>query len=369
MRAWLHYGFNDMRLEEIPDPKIQPKHAKVKVKVIQPSITEVLQSRGISTFPRTFDVVKKKLAEAKAHKTGVQLFGHEFCGEVVEVGAGVTRVKVGDRVTAVAGVPCHECYQCRRGREQFCANRKLFSIDIPGAFSEYALCPEGILFKVPDNVSDSEGATMQPLGECVTAVASVGLNVGDTVVVLGQGSMGISTMQAAKTSGAGRLIVTDVRNDALEMAKNLGADEAVNAKETDPVRKVLELTQGAGADIVVEAAGGSPSVGLAGFRTIQQAIEMVSPGGKILQMAHFESPIENFATGDLRNKSIKWMFPDLTSEKMMRHTINLVASGRIRQKPLITHTVDGIENLPRVFEITLNKATYHSLNPAQLKIS
>jgi threonine dehydrogenase-like Zn-dependent dehydrogenase len=254
------------------------------------------------------------------------------------------------------------------GRIHFCSNFELLGFDIPGALAEYALIPQEILFKLPNTISDSEGATMQPLGECVAAVAAVGLNAGDTVVVLGQGSMGLSSMQAAKVSGAGRLIVTDVRDESLEMARSLGVDETINAKETDPVKKVLDLTEGGGADIVIEAAGGSPKVGLAGFDTLYQAVEMVSTGGKILEIAHFEKPVENLPTGPFRMKCIKWMFPDFTSNKIMRHTISLVASGRIRQKPVITQVVEGIENLPEVFEITTNKTKYHTLNPAQLKI-
>lgn len=364
MKAWVHYGFNDIKLEEIPKPRIKPEHVIVKVKVVQPSITEVLLSRGIPTFPKVVEAVKKRFSQ----KTPVQLFGHEFCGEIVEIGEGVTSFKIGDRVTAKAQIPCHTCFQCMAGRIHFCSNFELLGFDIPGALAEYALIPQEILYKLPNTISDSEGATMQPLGECVAAVAAVGLNAGDTVVVLGQGSMGLSSMQAAKVSGAGRLIVTDVRDESLEMARSLGVDETINAKETDPVKKVLDLTEGGGADIVIEAAGGSPEVGLAGFDTLYQAVEMVSTGGKILEIAHFEKPVENLPTGTFRMKCIKWMFPDFTSNKMMRHTMRLVASGRIRQKPLITQVVEGIENLPEVFEITINKTKYHTLNPAQLKI-
>ncbi len=364
MKAWVHYGFNDIKLEEIPKPRIKPEHVIVKVKVVQPSITEVLLSRGIPTFPKVVEAVKKRFSQ----KTPVQLFGHEFCGEIVEIGEGVTSFKIGDRVTAKAQIPCHTCFQCMAGRIHFCSNFELLGFDIPGALAEYALIPQEILYKLPNTISDSEGATMQPLGECVAAVAAVGLNAGDTVVVLGQGSMGLSSMQAAKVSGAGRLIVTDVRDESLEMARSLGVDETINAKETDPVKKVLDLTEGGGADIVIEAAGGSPEVGLAGFDTLYQAVEMVSTGGKILEIAHFEKPVENLPTGPFRMKCIKWMFPDFTSNKMMRHTMSLVASGRIRQKPLITQVVEGIENLPEVFEITINKTKYHTLNPAQLKI-
>jgi threonine dehydrogenase-like Zn-dependent dehydrogenase len=353
-----------MRLENVPDPTIQPEHVIVKVKVVQPSITEALLSQGIPTFPKLVDAVKERLAQ----KTPIQLFGHEFCGEVIEIGEGVNHVSVGDRVTAKAAIACYECSQCKGGHLHFCLNTKYLGFDIPGVLAEYALIPAQILYKLPDAVSDSEGATMQPLGECVTAVATVGLRAGDTVVVLGQGAMGLSSMQAAKITGAGRLIVTDIRDEALEMARKLGADEVIDVQKTDPVKKVLELTDGIGPDLVIEAASGSRKVGLSGTDTFYQAVEMVSAGGKILEISHFEKPLESFATGIFRFKCIQWIFPSSATDKMMAHTINLVASGRIQQKPLITHVVEGIENLPEVLEITTNKPKYRTLNPAQLKI-
>ncbi len=364
MKAWVHYGFSDMRLEDVPDPTIRPQHAIVKVNVVQPSITEALLSRGLPTFPKLVEAAKRRLAE----KTPIQLFGHEFAGEIIEVGEGVEHLRVGDRVTAKAVIACYQCSNCRAGRVQFCSDTKLLGFDIPGALAEYALIPAQILYRLPDTLSDSVGATMQPLGECVTAVATVGLNPGDTVAVLGQGAMGLSSMQAAKITGAGRIIVTDIREEALEMARKLGADEVIDAHKTDPVKKVRELTDGIGADIVIEAASGSPTVGLSGTDTFYQAVEMVSAGGKILEISHFEKPLEHLATGTFRLRSISWVFPDFPTNKLMEHTIHLVASGRIQQKPLINHVVEGIENLPEVLEITTNKPKYRTLNPAQLKI-
>jgi len=364
MKAWVHYGFSDMRLEDIPDPTIEPLHVIVKVNVVQPSITEALLSQGLPTFPKLVEAAKRRLAE----KTPIQLFGHEFAGEIIEVGEGVEHLRVGDRVTAKAAIACHECSNCRTGRPHFCLNTKFLGFDIPGALAEYALIPAQILYRLPDSLSDSEGATMQPLGECVTAVAKVGLNAGDTVAVLGQGAMGLSSMQAAKNTGAGRLIVTDIRDEALEMARQLGADEVIDAQEIDPVEKVLELTDGIGPDLVIEAASGSRKVGLSGTDTFYQAVEMVSAGGKILEISHFEKPLENLTTGIFRHKAIQWIFPASTTDKMMEHTINLAASGRIQQKPLIIHVVEGIENLPEVLEITTNKPKHRTLNPAQLKI-
>jgi len=365
MKAWVHYGFNDMRLEEVAYPRLQPGWAIVKVKVVQPSITEALLSQGLSTLDALVKAVEKRMKE----KPPVQLFGHEFAGEVVEVGEGVDTLRKGDRVTADAHLTCHKCYYCKIGARERCLNFEVVGFSIPGAFAEYVALPAEILFKLPETVSDSEGACIQPLSECVAAVDSARLSTGDTVVILGQGVMGLSTMQAARVSGAGRMIGIDVREEALRIAAQLGADETINATKVDAIQKVRQLTDNRGADIVVEAAGGSMKMGLAGTRALEQAAEMVTVAGKIIQIAHLEKPLDRFDTGRFRTKAIKWLYPDFASDQMTKHTINLVASKRITQKPLITHVLEGIDKLPKALEITINKSKYGAINPAQLRIA
>ncbi len=232
-------------------------------------------------------------------------------------------------------------------------------------FSEYAVLPEIALVKVAANISDSEPACLQSLSDSVAAVETAEIRIGDTVAILGQGSMGLECLQIAKSSGAGLLITVDVRAEACRMSKELGADHALNARECDPVTAIRELTDGNGADIVFECAGGSPKQGLAGNRTLLQAVDAVRSGGKIVGVSWFGHPL-NVDIDTLRERSLRYVFPDISTLAHLEHTVRLVSSGRVLLKPAITHVLDGIETVPQAFEITANKGKYQAINPAQV---
>src|SRR3954471_2809391 len=217
MRAWRFHAFGDLRLDDVPEPVCGPGHVLVEPICVQPSVTEAQLAQGIPTL--AYDRVKKRL-EAEAP---LQLFGHEFCARVVEVGAGVTRVKVGDRVAARAKLPCGECPLCRSERSNLCRRGPVIGFDLPGCFSEIALLPEIALVKVDDRISDSEAACLQSLSDSVAAVETAQLQMGDAVVILGQGSMGLECMQIARLSGAGLIVTVDVRDEACQVSRELGA--------------------------------------------------------------------------------------------------------------------------------------------------
>jgi threonine dehydrogenase-like Zn-dependent dehydrogenase len=151
----------------------------------------------------------------------------------------------------------------------------VIGFDLPGCFSELALLPAIALVKVDDRISDSEAACLQSLSDSVAAVETAQLNIGDTVAILGQGSMGLECMQIARVSGAGRIITVDVRDEACDLSAKLGADHALNATQCDVVAAIRDLTDGVGCDVVFECAGGSTKQGLAGNRTLLQAIDAV----------------------------------------------------------------------------------------------
>lgn len=136
MKAWRFYGFNDLRLDEVPVPELKPRHMLAQVLVVQPSVTEAQLAAGVRTL--AFERIKKRL-ETEAP---VQLFGHEFCVRIVEVGAGVTRFKVGDRVAARAKLPCESCALCDTGRGAFCRKGPIIGFRLPGCFAEYAVLPK-----------------------------------------------------------------------------------------------------------------------------------------------------------------------------------------------------------------------------------
>ncbi len=362
MKAWRFYGFNDMRLDDVPQPALKPKHVLAQVLCVQPSVTEAQLALGVRTL--AFERIKKRLE----NEAPVQLFGHEFCVRVVETGAGVTRVKPGDRVAARAKLPCENCPLCVDGRAHLCRKGPIIGFQLPGCFAEYAVLPEIALTLVDDRISDSEAACLQSLSDSVAAVETAQIQIGDSVAIFGQGSMGMECLQIARVSGAGRIIAVDVRPEACALAKELGADVVINAAQDDPVAAIRELTGGNGADIVFECAGGSPGQGLAGTRSFTQAVDAVRSGGKIVGVSWFGSPFE-VDIDLMRERSLRYVFPDISTLGHLEHTVSLVASGRVRLKPAITHVLEGLEQAPRAFEITAHKGKFGAINPAQVVVA
>lgn len=359
MKAWRFHAFNDMRLDDVPEPECQPGHVIVEPLCVQPSVTEAQLALGIPTL--AYDRVKRRL-ETEAP---LQLFGHEFCARIIAVGLGVSRFQPGDRVAARAKLPCGNCSLCRSERGALCRRGPVLGFDLPGCFAERASLPEIALVKVDDRISDSEAACLQSLSDSVAAVETAQLGMGDTVVIFGQGSMGIECLQICRLSGAGLIITVDVRDEACQTSRELGADHALNARSCDVVATIRELTQDIGADVVFECAGGSPKQGLAGHATLLQCVDAVRSGGKIVGVSWFGAPIE--LNIDLfRERSLRYQFPDVSTQAHLEHTVRLVASGRVRLKATITHVLHGLESVPRAFEITANKGRYQAINPAQV---
>lgn len=359
MKAWRMYGIGDMRLDDIPVPEVKAGWVLIKVRMLQPSITEVEHLHG-HALGGGIDL-KKTLEE----KGPLQMFGHEFCGEVVEVGEGVSNVAVGDRVFFWRRVPCYDCALCLAGHEELCCKGPLMGLHIPGSLAEYVVLPAGSIARVPNSITDSEATAMQPLVGVVSTVDATGIEMGDTVVVMGQGSMGLCVMQLSRVCGAGKTIAVDVRDDVLSFSSKLGANITINASKTDPVKAVFEATGGIGADIVFECAGGSPQHGLAGTKTLSQAISMVRDQGKVTQVAIL-GPEATMAVSPINMRGIQYRGLGACTWKHLHYTLDLIASKRVQLAPLVTHTLQGLDKVPEAFEITGNKAKYGAINPAQV---
>ena len=359
MKAWRFHGFNDMRLDDVPEPDCGQGHVLVEPLCVQPSVTEAQLAKGIPTL--AYERVKRRL-ETEAP---VQLFGHEFCARILEVGPDVSRFQPGDRVAARAKLPCGSCPLCRSERSDLCRKGPVIGFDLPGCFAERARLPEIALVKVDARISDSEAACLQSLSDSVAAVETVQLRLADTVVIFGQGCMGLECLQIARLSGAGLIITADVREEACRISRALGADHALDGRACDVVSSIRDLTGGNGADVVFECAGGSPKQGLAGSQSLVQALDAVRSGGKIIGVSWFGTPL--LLDVDLfRERSLRYIFPDISTRSHLEHTVRLVASGRVQVTPTITHVLRGIESVPAAFDITANKGTYKAINPAQV---
>ena len=151
------------------------------------------------------------------------------------------------------------------------------------------------------------------------------------------------------------------RPEACAISLALGTDHAINAREDEPVEAIRDLTGGEGADVVFE-------LGLAGDRALKQAIHAVRSGGKLVGISWFGRPLE-LDVDLMRERSLRYLFPDISSQAHLEYTVRLVASGRISMKPTIRHVLEGIDKVPEAFEITANKSRYQAINPAQVVLA
>lgn len=361
MRAWRFHGYGDMRLDNVPEPQLKPGYVLARVRCVQPSVTEAVLARGGDTIAS--DRVRRAIDE----HAPVQLFGHEYTAEVLEIGEGVKRIRVGDRVVGRSLLPCGTCRLCTTNRRELCVSGPAFGIDIPGCFADYAAIPEEAIVAVPESLSDSQGACVQALAECIGSVEAGAVRAGDTVVVIGQGGLGLMITQVARTHGARQVIAIDVRDAAIEAALSAGADVAIDASREDALELVREATSGLGAEVVIETAGGAPREGLSGTSTLAGASRMARDGGCVVMASIIAEPVTiDFL--DPRVRSIDFRFPPHQTLVHLDHGAALIASGRVRVDEYITHRVSGLERVPEAFEITANKARYGALWPCQVDL-
>nr|WP_284285514.1 zinc-binding dehydrogenase [Alicyclobacillus fastidiosus] len=198
------------------------------------------------------------------------IMGHEFTGEVVELGEGVAEFQQGDLVVVNPLISCGHCKMCKRGDQQNCSRRSIIGIHHPGAFAEYIKVPASACFPVRDALA---GALVEPLACGIRAVEQAKVSLDDNVVVFGAGIIGLFSLKAASLRGAGQLILIDTNDERLERGKAFGATHTLNPKNVDVVEKVREITGGS-VEKVIDA------VGLPATR--QQGIAMAESGGRVV---------------------------------------------------------------------------------------
>lgn len=237
MKAGVVHAKNDIRYEDIQKPV--PKEGQVLVKVKYTGICG-------SDIPRV---------NGDACHFFPNVLGHEFSGTVEEVGEGVTSLKQGDRVAGVPLVPCMKCADCQRGDYSLCKHYSFIGSREFGSFAEYVVVPERNAVKFDDEVSFEQGAFFEPATVALHGLRRVDYKGGKTVAILGGGTIGLLTMQWANIFGAKKAVVFDIVPERLELAKRLGAAEAINTLDEDFQEQVAAVTDGKGFDYVYETAG------------------------------------------------------------------------------------------------------------------
>lgn len=266
------------------------------------------------------------------------IMGHELAGEVVEVGEGVTNVKPGDRVVIETVMGDGVCDYCRIQRYNICEH--LYDVRtqyVSRAYGEYVAGPAEKFYKLPDHVSFEEASLIDTFSVCLHAQHLSGLGINDTVAVIGAGPIGLGQMMLAKASGAD-VIICDVVDSALELARELGADAVVNSATENAVERVKAFTGGRGADIVFECAGGESMP-----QTLPQATRMVRRAGKVVIVGGFDAgetaiPLEwqRIQMSEIQLiPSASFAMHQIYREQGM--VLDLIAKGRIDVKKLITH--------------------------------
>jgi L-iditol 2-dehydrogenase len=266
MRAAVYRGVNDVRLEEVPVPEIGPGEILVRVHTCGICGTDL-----------------KKIATGS--HSAPRIFGHETAGVVAKVGEGVRKFSVGDRVVVFHHIPCRECYYCRHKTFAQCATYKKVGCTAGfepsgGGFAEYVRVMDWIVEKgtvrIPDGVSFEQASFLEPVNTCIKGIETLRLEAGETVLVIGQGPIGLILAALAKRAGA-RVITSDLYPARLTIANSFGLKHTIDASQADAGQTVRGMTDGRGADAVILAVGGS---GL-----IRPAMDATRPGGRVLLFA------------------------------------------------------------------------------------
>lgn len=363
METLLFRDHDNAVVEEIPRPTPEGDEVLIEVDRVQLSITECNLYRGADIAHS--EQVSRRLADGPA-----RLFGHEFCGTIAETGDDVAEFEVGDRIYAPGKIPCQECAYCISGYKNYCPNKTQIGYDLPGALSEYFLLPEDPLCKLPDEVSDAEGAAMQPFESSVRSVATADFTPGSVVAVVGIGVMGYQCAQLADLFGGDRVFAIDIDDEKLEIAEQQGLIP-INALEENPPEIIRDETGGIGADIAFEAAGGQQEHGTEGTDPLAQAMQLVRRGGTVVQIGHIIGDIE-LTPRAIKSKKVDWVQPvsGVTSFSpnmdSAHYAPKLVATGQASISDYITHELEGLDSFDELVDITLNKAEHGALGPAQI---
>lgn len=275
-----------------------------------------------------------------------RVLGHEFAGDVVEVGAGVTRFSVGDRVSVTPNVGCGQCENCRLGLNQMCPDYEAFGITLDGGLAEYVRIPafaldRGNVFALPDVVSYRSAALAEPLSCCYSAARRLGIGPDTTVLVMGAGPIGVLHVQLARLYGARRVIVSNNRRPRLDFARRMGADVIVSPREQDLAAVVRAETGGRGVDVAITCASSAD--------VQAQAVDLLATHGRVNFFAGLgraeRVPID---TNRVHYRALTLTGTTGSSNADYLASLALVADGRVDLESLVSRSFaidDAVEAL------------------------
>lgn len=329
MKCAIFKGPHEFRIIERETPVID--EGKALIKVMASGIC------GSDVHPYLGEGIERR-------KPGI-VMGHEAAGIVEE--AGTTKFRKGDRVAINPQIYCGECRQCKTASNNLCDNMRMIGSSkskfLDGAMCQYISLAEDQLFKLPDNVSFEEGSMLDPVGNAFRVVRRGGVGVGDTVVVIGCGTIGLVTIQTARIAGAAKVIAVDISDYKLGIGQTLGADECINSGTMGAAERILDLTGGAGADVVIEAAGLQ--------QTYELAVSVCKKKGNIVALGYI-GRYTNFPIQDLIFKEISLIGSTGYYEESGM-VLDYISKGAVRLDKIITHKLP-LKEIKKGFDLLLS---------------
>jgi len=329
VRAAVLTGIGHVVLQDRPEPVARPGWVVVRVESASLCGTDSHQFDGrIDTpFPR--------------------VPGHDFAGRVVSVGDGVDASLVGTPVAVKPSLPCESCPDCSAGRLADCPRKKLIGLWSDGCMTEKVTVPQVNLVPRPDGVQAWQASLLEPLAVGLNTVDRLQIRLGETVLVLGQGPIGLALTRLCALSGAGRLIVTDVREAPFAVSRAYGATDCVNVSGTDVTQAVHDLTGGKGADIVIETSGFPSSSAI--------VLDVVRKEGKVAHIG-WANDLPPLPVIPIMAKTLTVFGVGGNGGRgQYERSLELVRSGRVDLDPMVTHRF-SLDDIALAFETAASKA-------------
>jgi L-iditol 2-dehydrogenase len=341
MNAVVLHDAEDMRVEERSVPQLGPGEVLLKVNVASICGTDV------KVLHRTL----------QGQPAGEFIMGHEYAGTVAALGAGVNEFQIGERVAVEVHKGCDRCENCIKGWYTSCLNygdlakgHRAKGLTCDGGFAEYAVNHINTLYRLPDNLTFEQACMVTTAASPLWAIDLMGgYLAGETVLVLGPGPIGLIAVQLCKALGAERLILSGTRESRLEIGKQHGADFTINVRKENLADRVREITQGKGADSVLECAGGPTSM--------QEALENVKRGGRIGVVAWYTGPVQMDMNLAVRS-NVRIYAARGEGGMNCGRSLALMSAGKIAADPIITHhfPLDQIHEAFRTYAERIDNA-------------
>lgn len=334
MKAAVWYGQKDVRVEERTTKELQSNQVKVKVSWAGICGTDLHEYLEGPIFIST-----DKPDPFLGQKAPVTL-GHEFAGVVEDIGSKVTKFNKGDRVVVNPTVSNHE----KEENIDLYDGYSFIGLGSDGGFAEFTNVPEENVYKLPNNVSDKEGALVEPTAVAVQAIKEGNVLFGDTVAIFGAGPIGLLTTIAAKAAGASKIFVFDLSEERLKKAKEVGATHTINSGESNPVDVINKHTDN-GVNVSFEVAGVAP--------TFKSAIDVTKPRGTVVIVSIFGHSIE-WNPMQLTNTGVKLTSTIAYTPSTFQQTIDLINEGNLKVKDVITGEIELNDIVESGFEQLVN---------------